>query len=51
MEQNLNNINGRVAAAKLAEWRMFLADRWHPRALDDHKEINDLLCLVCSNAP
>ena len=51
MKQNLNDIYGRIAAAKIEAWKKSLADRWRFDLLNDLKEIEDALCLIRSNAP
>jgi hypothetical protein len=51
MKQNLNEISGRVAAAKWGEWQNTLANRWRYYFQDDHKKTDDALCPICSNAP
>jgi hypothetical protein len=50
MKQNLNEISGRIAAARWGEWQKLLADRWRYYFLDDQME-NDAPCLNCSNMP
>ncbi|MCK9564915.1 MAG: hypothetical protein M0Q43_02560 [Methanothrix sp.] len=51
MKQNLNDINGRIAAVRMGKWQNTLADRWRFYFLDELMETHDALCPICSNAP
>lgn len=51
MKQNLNDIKGRIAAAKMGEWQNSLADRWRYYFGVDLIGTHDAQCPICSNAP
>jgi hypothetical protein len=51
MKQNLNDIMGRIQAARIGEWHNLLADRWRFCILDDLTKTRDPLCPIVSNAP
>lgn len=51
MRQDLNNIKGRIAAAKWGEWQNCLSDRWRVNFHDEKKENDDAIYPMFSNAP
>ncbi len=51
MRQDLNNIKGRIAAARWGEWQNSLADSWRFCFPDDNKETEDTLPPIFINAP
>lgn len=49
MMQDLNNMKGRIMAAKKAQWQKSLADRWHQFFQDDYMVIGEGPCIICSS--